>query len=57
MVGVVQLGQKLILQSGILKLAILVFVGMSCYGTIILLLRVKIVKEILNKARKKGDLL
>lgn len=55
--GVVQLGQKLILQSGILKLAILVFVGMSCYGTIILLLRVKIVKEILNKARKKGDLL
>lgn len=55
--GVVQLGQKLILQSGILKLAILVFVGMSCYGTMILLLRVKIVKEILDKARKKGDLL
>lgn len=51
--GVVQLGQKLILQSGILKLAILVLIGMSCYGTMILLLRVKIVKELLDKARKK----
>lgn len=52
--GVVQLGQKLILQSGILKLAILVLIGMSCYGTMILLLRVKIAKELLDKARKKN---
>lgn len=52
--GGVQLGQKLILQSGILKLAILIFIGIISYGTMILLLRVKIAKELLDKARKKN---
>ena len=52
--GVIQLGQKLILQSGILKLAILIFIGIISYGTMILLLRVKIAKELLDKARKKN---
>lgn len=51
---VVQLGQKFILQSGILKLAILIFIGIISYGTMILLLRVKIAKELLDKARKKN---
>lgn len=52
--GVVQLGQKLILQSGILKLVVLILIGMISYGTMILLLRVKIAKELLDKARKKN---
>lgn len=52
--GVIQLGQKLILQSGILKLAILIFIGIISYGTMVLLLRVKIAKELLDKARKKN---
>lgn len=52
--GVVQLGQKFILQSGILKLVVLILIGMISYGTMILLLRVKIAKELLDKARKKN---
>lgn len=52
--GVVQLGQKLILQSGILKLVVLILIGIISYGTMILLLRVKIAKELLDKARKKN---
>lgn len=52
--GVVQLGQKLILQSGILKLVVLILIGMISYGTMILLLRVKIATEILDKTRKKN---
>ena len=52
--GVVQLGQKLILQSGILKLVVLILIGMISYGTMILLLRVKIATEILDKTKKKN---
>lgn len=52
--GVVQLGQKLILQSGILKLVVLILIGIISYGTMILLLRVKIATEILDKTRKKN---
>ena len=52
--GAVQLGQKLILQSGILKLVVLILIGIISYGTMILLLRVKIATEILDKTRKKN---
>ena len=51
--GAVMLAKQFVPEKGILKLVLLVLVGMISYGLMVLIFRVKIIKELLSKVSKK----